>query len=51
MIYDGFKMSPDEGTEEFEEVQASLRRRDEDVSQYEIRINLLALFFGELMDW
>ena len=32
MLYDGFKMSPDEGAEELEEVQASLRRRDDDVS-------------------
>jgi len=29
MIYDGIKMSPDEGAEELEEVQASLKRRDE----------------------
>jgi len=34
MLYDGFKMSKDEGAEEFEEVQANLRKREEDVSQH-----------------
>jgi putative Ca2+/H+ antiporter (TMEM165/GDT1 family) len=31
MLYDGFKMSPEEGSEELEEVQASLRRTDDDI--------------------
>lgn len=30
MLYDGFRMSADEGAEELEEVQATLRRRDDD---------------------
>lgn len=32
MLYDGWKMKPDEGQEEFEEVSAELRRKDEPVS-------------------
>ncbi|XP_071950700.1 putative divalent cation/proton antiporter TMEM165 isoform X2 [Antedon mediterranea] len=30
MLRDGYKMAPDEGQEEFEEVQADLKRRDEE---------------------
>jgi len=33
MLYDGIKMSPEEGAEELEEVQASLRRQDDLESQ------------------
>jgi len=32
MLYDGFQMSADEGAEEYEEVQLSLQRREEDES-------------------
>ena len=32
MLYDGWKMSPDEGQEEFEEVSAELKKREEEVS-------------------
>ncbi len=31
MIYDGMRMSPNEGKEEYEEVQADLRKREEEV--------------------
>jgi hypothetical protein len=31
MLYDGYKMSADEGQEEFEEVQAELKSKDDDV--------------------
>jgi len=31
MLYDGIQMSKDEGAEELEEVQATLRRQEEDV--------------------
>lgn len=31
MLYDGIRMSKDEGAEELEEVQAALRRQEEDV--------------------
>ena len=31
MLRDGWKMSPDEGQEELEEVQAELKKRDEEV--------------------
>lgn len=31
MILDGIKMSPHEGQEEYEEVQAELRKREEEV--------------------
>jgi len=35
MLYDGIKMSPEEGTEELEEVQATLRKREDDLeNQY-----------------
>ncbi|ODM96720.1 Transmembrane protein [Orchesella cincta] len=35
MLYDGYRMSPDEGQEELEEVQATLRRRDDDNNDIE----------------
>lgn len=31
MLRDGFKMSPNEGQDELEEVQANLRRKDDEV--------------------
>ena len=31
MLYDGWNMNPDEGQEEFEEVSAELKRKDEAV--------------------
>lgn len=31
MLREGWKMSPNEGQEEFEEVQSDLRKRDEEV--------------------
>ena len=33
MLYEGWKMSPDEGLEEYEEVSAELRKREEMVRQ------------------
>lgn len=33
MLYDGCKMSPDEGQEELEEVQAEIKSKDDDVSE------------------
>lgn len=32
MLREGLKMSPDEGQEELEEVQAELKKKDEEVS-------------------
>ncbi len=32
MLYEGYKMSPDEGQEEFKEVSEELRKREETVS-------------------
>ena len=32
MLREGWKMKPEEGQEEMEEVQSDLRRRDEEVS-------------------
>ena len=32
MLYEGWKMSPDEGKEEFEEVSEELRKKEEIVS-------------------
>lgn len=40
MLYDGYKMSPDEGQEELEEVQAEIKSKDDDVCDC-IRISLL----------
>ncbi|KAL1129608.1 hypothetical protein AAG570_012553, partial [Ranatra chinensis] len=34
MLRDGFKMSPNEGQEEFDEVQSDLRKRDDEVTEY-----------------
>ena len=31
MLYEGYKMSPEEGQEEFEEVSEELRKREETV--------------------
>lgn len=39
MLYDGFRMSADEGAEELEEVQATLRRRDDDNNDVRIYTN------------
>lgn len=36
MLYEGWKMSPDEGLEEYEEVSAELRRREEMVRRGEL---------------
>lgn len=33
MLREGLKMSPDEGQEELEEVQAEIKKKDEEVSQ------------------
>lgn len=37
MLREGLKMSPDEGQEELEEVQAELKKKDEEVSCSTIR--------------
>ena len=33
-LISGYEMSPDEGQEEYEEVQADLKKREEEVSRY-----------------
>lgn len=38
MIIDGMRMSPNEGQEEYEEVQAELRKKEEEVKNYTIII-------------
>lgn len=37
MLREGLKMSPDEGQEELEEVQAELKKKDEEVSQSTVK--------------
>ena len=37
MLREGLKMSPDEGQEELEEVQAELKKKDEEVSQSAVK--------------
>ena len=32
MLYEGYKMDPNEGQEEYEEVQAELKKKEEEVS-------------------
>nr|XP_035976683.1 transmembrane protein 165 isoform X2 [Halichoerus grypus] len=56
MLREGLKMSPDEGQEELEEVQAELKKKDEEVSHgsikyldqksTQLRINTMHRFFG-----
>lgn len=56
MLREGLKMSPDEGQEELEEVQAELKKKDEEVSHStvkyldqkgtQLRINTVQRFFG-----
>lgn len=45
MLREGFKMSPNEGQDELEEVQADLRRKDDEVKNLNLLINLL--LFGK----
>lgn len=40
MLREGLKMSPDEGQEELEEVQAELKKKDEEVSQSAVKKTL-----------
>ena len=44
MLYDGWKMSPDEGQEEFEEVSAELKKREEQVKWISLKEKLLPLY-------
>lgn len=37
MLREGLKMSPDEGQEELEEVQAELKKKDEEVSHSTVK--------------
>lgn len=37
MLREGLKMSPDEGQEELEEVQAELKKKDEEVSRSTVK--------------
>lgn len=41
MLYDGWKMSPDEGQEEFEEVSAELKKREEMVGAGKFRKKII----------
>ena len=34
MLKEGYSMSPDEGKEEFEEVQSDLKKKEDEVSKY-----------------
>jgi putative Ca2+/H+ antiporter (TMEM165/GDT1 family) len=34
MLYEGYKMDPNEGQEEYEEVQAELKKKEEEVKWY-----------------
>lgn len=34
MLKEGYSMSPDEGKEEFEEVQSDLKKKEDEVSNY-----------------
>ena len=46
MLREGLRMSPDEGQEELEEVQAEIKKKDEEVSQHftlKVRKTLLSL--------
>ena len=47
MLYEGWNMSPDEGQEEFEEVSAEIRKREEMVGQLVVRGS--AFFTGWLV--
>ncbi|CAL8119943.1 unnamed protein product [Orchesella dallaii] len=47
MLYDGYRMSPDEGQEELEEVQATLRRRDDDNNDVESQASKETPLVGE----
>lgn len=56
MLREGLKMSPDEGQEELEEVQAELKKKDEEVSHstvkyvdqrgIQLKINTIQRFFS-----
>ena len=45
MLYEGYNMKPGEGQEELEEVQADLRKKDEEVNYNERKDNLKNLHY------
>ena len=49
MLREGLRMSPDEGQEELEEVQADIKKKDEEVSEDTSSSVLLANIFKSLV--
>lgn len=48
MLREGFKMSPNEGQDELEEVQADLRRKDDEVNiEFDVLEINRKLYFGK----